>query len=277
MAAHVAFLGPAGTFTHEAARALCGPDARYDACTTIEAVFEAVRQSAAPHGVVPIENSTEGSVTRALDCLVEGGVLVSGETVLDIEHCLASFAADLAGVERVYSHPQALGQCRRWLAANVPDARLVESPSTAAAVRHAHGDHRGAAVGSRFAAALHEVPILRERVHDVEHNATRFALLSLGDAPRTGDDKTTVAFAVHDARGALLRVLEVFERNGINLTRIESRPSRQRAWDYVFVADLEGHREDANVAQAMRELTAACPMFEHLGSYARDYRRAPTA
>ena len=267
--AHVAFLGPAGTFTHEAAQAMCGAGARYDACSTIEAVFDAVRRNAAPVGVVPIENSTEGSVTQALDRLLEGDVLIVREMVLDIAHCLASHAAALEQIERVYSHPQALAQCRRWLAANVGQARLIESPSTAAAVRHAAGDHLGAAIGSPFAAALHGVPVLQDRIHDMEHNATRFALLSSHDSPRTGDDKTTIAFAVHDERGALLRVLEIFERNGINLSRIESRPSRQRAWDYVFVADLEGHREDANVANALADVAEKCPMFKHLGSYPR--------
>jgi chorismate mutase / prephenate dehydratase len=266
---HVAFLGPAGTFTHEAARALCGPDARFDACSTIDAVFESVRRKDAPLGVVPIENSTEGSVTQALDCLLEGEVRIAGEMVLDIVHCLASHASTIADVERVYSHPQALAQCRRWLSANVAQARLVDSPSTAAAVRHAAGDHRGAAIGSRFAATLHGVPVMREGIQDVEHNATRFALLAPHDTPRTGDDKTTIAFAVHDERGALLRVLEIFERNGINLSRIESRPSRQRAWDYVFFTDFEGHRSDENVARALTALAEKCPMLENLGSYPR--------
>ena len=267
--AHVAFLGPAGTFTHEAAQALCSPNARYDACSTIDAVFDAVGRNDAPVGVVPIENSTEGSVTQALDCLLAGDVRIAGEMVLDIVHCLASHAATTEGIERVYSHPQALAQCRRWLAANVPRARLVDSPSTAAAVRHAAGDHRGAAIGSRFAAALHAVPVVRDGIQDAEHNATRFALLAGEDATRTGDDKTTIALAVHDERGALLRVLEVFDRNGINLSRIESRPSKQRAWDYVFIADLEGHRADENVASALRELSATCPMLKNLGSYPR--------
>jgi len=265
----VAFLGPAGTFTHEAAQALCGPSARYDAYSTIDAVFDAVRRKQAPRGVVPIENSTEGSVTQALDCLLEGDVQIAGEMVLDIAHCFASHAATLSDVERVYSHPQALAQCRRWLGANAPEARLVDSPSTAAAVRHAGGDHRGAAIGSRFAAALHGVPVLHQGIQDAEHNATRFALLAPHDAARTGDDKTTIAFAVHDERGALLRVLEVFDQNGINLSRIESRPSKQRAWDYVFIADLEGHRSDENIARALAGLEEKCPMLKNLGSYPR--------
>jgi chorismate mutase/prephenate dehydratase len=248
---------------------MCGSGVRCDACSTIDAVFDAVRRNDAPTGVVPIENSTEGSVTQALDCLLDGDVKIAREMVLDITHCLASHAAAISAVERVYSHPQALAQCRRWLAAHVGDARLVDSPSTAAAVRHAAADHRVAAIGSRFAAALHGVPVLAEAIQDVEHNATRFALLASRDAARTGDDKTTIAFAVHDQRGALLRVLEIFDRNDINLSRIESRPSKQRAWDYIFVADLEGHRSDENVARALAELGERCPMLKNLGSYPR--------
>ena len=271
----VALLGPAGTFTHEAARQLFGDGADYAALSTIDAVFDAVRLGDAPRGVVPIENSTEGSVTQALDCLLEGGVSIAGEHVLEIAQCLASSAGDLARIERVYSHPQAFAQCRRWLSENLPGAARVDVASTAAAIRQGADDPRGAAIGSRFAAELHGVPVLRERVNDVEHNATRFALLAPHDAAPTGDDRTTIAFAVHDERGALLRVLEIFDRNGVNLSRIESRPSRQRAWDYVFVADLEGHRQDANVARAMSALATSCPMFSAFGSYPR-FRPRPT-
>lgn len=265
----VAFLGPAGTFTHEAAQQLFGPSVEYLPVSTIDAVFDAVRLGDAPRGVVPIENSTEGSVTQALDCLLEGGVSIAGEHVLEIAQCLASSAADLAAIEHVYSHPQAFAQCRRWLSEHLPDASRIDATSTAAAIRQAADDPLGAAIGSHFAADLHGVPVLRERVNDVEHNATRFAALAPQDAPPTGDDKTTIAFAVHDERGALLRVLEVFDRSGINLSRIESRPSRQRAWDYVFVADLEGHRQDASVARAVSALATSCPMFKTFGSYPR--------
>ena len=200
--------------------------------------------------------------------------MIAGEMVLDITHCLASHAAAISEVERVYSHPQALAQCRRWLAGNVGQARLVDSPSsTAAAVRHAAADPRGAAIGSRFAAALHGMPVLREGIQDVEHNATRFALLAPHDAARTGDDKTTIAFAVHDERGALLRVLEVFDRNGINLSRIESRP-RQAARVGLHIRRRPSKdigRMD--VARALLVLGETCPMLKNLGSYRR-YRGA---
>ena len=271
----VAFLGPAGTFTHAAARELFGLAARYTEATTIDSVFDAVRRGDATYGVVPIENSTEGSVTPAIDALIEGGVLIRRELVLEIGQCLMSTATGLTQIERVYSHPQALAQCRVWLARHLAGAQLVQTPSTAAAAREALADAAGAAIGSRLAAELYGVPVLRDNVQDMAENATRFVMVAAEDAPRTGRDKTTIAFAVHDEQGALLRVLEVFRDHGINLTRIESRPSRQRAWDYVFLADLEGHREDANVHAALSDLSAKCPMLRNLGSYPRHDAAVP--
>ena len=265
----VAFLGPVGTFTHAAARELFGLAARYTEATTIDSVFDAVRRGDATYGVVPIENSTEGSVTPAIDALIEGGVLIRRELVLEIGQCLMSMATGLTQIERVYSHPQALAQCRVWLAKHLPNAQLVQTASTAAAAREALADSAGAAIGSPLAAELYGVPVLRDNVQDLAENATRFVMLASEDAPRTGRDKTTIAFAVHDQQGALLRVLEIFRDHGINLSRIESRPSRQRAWDYVFLADLAGHREDENVRAALAELSAKCPMLRNLGSYPR--------
>ncbi len=265
----VAYLGPAGTFTHAAARELFGLSVRYVEAATIQGVFEAVVRGHAAHGVVPIENSTEGSVTEAVDALIDGDLLIRRELVMRINQCLLSTAVSLNEVRRVYSHPQALAQCRRWLAAHRGDAQVVPMPSTSAAAREALVDPDGAAIGSRLAAELYALPVLREGVQDLANNVTRFVVLATEDAPWTGDDKTTLTFAVRDSRGALLRVLEVFDKHDINLTRIESRPSRQKAWDYVFLADLEGHRDDDNVRQATAILIERCPMLKHLGSYPR--------
>ncbi|MGH2898401.1 MAG: prephenate dehydratase, partial [Solirubrobacteraceae bacterium] len=205
-----------------------------------------------------------------VDALIDGeGVVIRRELLLEVSQCLMSRAPGLTHVARVYSHPQALAQCRVWLATNVPGAQLVQTASTAAAVREAAADASGAAVGSRLAAEIYDLPVLRDKVQDIAENATRFVLLATEDAPRTGDDKTTVAFAVHDSRGALRRVLDVFDDRGINLTRIESRPTRQKAWDYVFLADLEGHRDDEAVSGALAILTGRCPMLRMLGSYPR--------
>jgi len=265
----VGFLGPEGTFSHMAARHLFGLAARYREAATIEGVFDAVRAGDATYGVVPIENSTEGSVTRTADALIDGDLLVRQEVVLEVAHALLARAgASLTSVERVYSHPQPLAQCRVWLAKNLPHARLVQTSSTVAAAHEALADERGAAIASRLAAEILEgLDVVRDGIHDRAENATRFFVIAKTDAPRTGRDKTTVAFNVPDGRGALRRVLGVFDDAGVNLTRIESRPSRQKRWDYVFLADLDGHREDEPVARALGELRKHVELVKVLGSY----------
>jgi chorismate mutase/prephenate dehydratase len=273
----IAYMGPEGTFSHAAARSFFGLAATYTETTTIEGVFDAVARREAQHGVVPIENSSEGSVDHALDALVDGDLLIRAELELEVAQCLLTRAKGLPSVERVYSHPQALGQCRVWLAKNLAGAQLVQSPSTAAAVREAAADPRAAAVASRLASELYGVPALRERIQDHAENVTRFVMVSLEDSARTGHDKTTLAFSLHDGRGALMRVLALFDEEGINLTRIESRPSREKPWDYVFLADVEGHRTDANIARAMVRLRERCPLVKHLGSYPRAQRRESPA
>jgi chorismate mutase/prephenate dehydratase len=273
----VAFLGPAGTFAHAAARELFGLAARYSEAMAIDGVFDAVRRGDATYGVVPIENSSEGSVTHAVDALIEGGVLIRQELVLEASQCLMSSATGLTSIARAYAPPQAFAQCRVWLAKNLPGAQVVQMPSTTAAVREAIADANGAAIGSRLAAELHGLAVLRERIQDMEEEKTRFVMLATEDAPRTGEDKTTLAFSVRDGRGALRRALEVFDDEEISLSRIESRPSRQKAWDYVFLAELEGHRQDAHVARALAKLGEKCPMVRLLGSYPRHVLEADGA
>jgi chorismate mutase/prephenate dehydratase len=268
----VAYLGPEGTFTQLAARRLFGLAARYRETSTIDGVFDAVRAKDAAYGVVPLENSTEGSVTRTTDALLEGDLRIRQELVLDVSQCLLSPLSSLTGVERVYSHPQALAQCRIWLAKNLPRAQLVETPSTAAAVREAMGDDAGAAIGGALASEIYGIPLLRERIQDHAENATRFVVLAVEDAPPTGNDRTTLGFSLHDGRGALRKVLSVFEEAGVNLSRIESRPSKKAQWDYVFLVDLEGHRSDAAVASAIGGIGALCPFVKILGSYPRSER-----
>ncbi len=269
----VAYLGPEGTFSHAAARAFFGLAATYCEATTMEGVFDAVARRQASYGIVPIENSSEGSVPHSLDALVSGDLLIRAELELEVSQCLLTRASGLASIARVYSHPQPLGQCRVWLAKNLGGAQLVQTSSTTAAVRDALADPAGAAVASRLASDLYGLPVVRERIQDQAENFTRFIIVALEDAARTGDDKTTVAFSLRDGRGALMRVLAVFDEEGITLTRIESRPSREKPWDYVFLADLEGHRDDDNVKRAMARLREKCPMVKHLGSYPRGRRQ----
>ena len=267
----IAFLGPEATFTHMAARHLFGLAARYREATTIEGVFDTVRRGDAQYGVVPFENSTEGAVTFTLDALINGGLLIRQEVILEVAHCLLSRAKGLTDIDRVYSHPQALAQCRLWLARNLSGCQIVQTTSTTAAAREALEDDRAAAVASRLAAELYALSILREGIQDREENATRFVVLAREDAPRTGDDKTSLAFCLPNAaeRGALKQVLEVFDRWKLNLTKIESRPNGRKAWEYVFLADLEGHREDPGVASAIEELRGLCDIVRVLGSYPR--------
>ena len=265
----VAFLGPEGTFSHMAARHLYGLAARYREASTIDGVFDAVRAGDAECGVVPVENSTEGSVPVTVDALIEGDLLIRQELVLDIAQCLLARNPSLTSIERVYSHPQPLAQCRMWLAKHLPQAQLVQTTSTTAAAREALNDEQGAAIGAALAAEIYGLDVLREQIQDRPENATRFLVLGTKDAPRTGKDKTTMAFSVREGRGALREVLGVFDDAGINLTKIESRPSRMKKWDYVFLADLEGHRLDVPVAGAIDALRVQCDMVKVLGSYPR--------
>lgn len=265
----VGFLGPEGTFSHMAARHLFGLAARYRETPSIEGVFDSVERGAATYGVVPVENSTAGCISNTLDALWEGSLLIRQELVLAVSHCLLGHSNGLSAVERVYSHPHALSQCRLWLAQHVPAAKWVHTSSTAAAAQEAKNDPAGAAIGSQLCSELYGLPLLREHIQDRPENATRFLVIGKADSPKSGDDKTTVAFSVRDERGALRQVLEVFERAEINLSRIESRPSGVRAWAYVFFADISGHREDERVAAAIEKLKGQCATVKVLGSYPR--------
>jgi len=273
----VAFLGPAGTYSHIAARTLFGYAPTYVEAATIAGVFDAVRRKQTSYGVIPFENSTEGSVAAALAGLLDGGVKIRREVVIPIEHCLIGHPEGLPAIERVYSHPQGLAQCREWLHVNVPNAQLVHTSSTAAAVREARGDSVGAAIGSALASEIHRIPIIAERIQDQSQNETRFVMIGTEDAKPTGTDRTSVAFTLadDDQRGALRRILGIFDDADVNLTRIESRPRRGEPWRYVFLTDAEGHRLDAPVASALEALTAACDSVKMLGSYPR-YPRSRT-
>jgi chorismate mutase/prephenate dehydratase len=265
----VAYLGPEGTFSQTAARHLFGLQARYRECATIEAVFEAVQSKDSTYGVVPFENSTEGAVSMTSDALLEGELMIRQEYVLPVSHCLLSQARSLSSITTVYSHPQALAQCRNWLVKHLPRAQVVQTTSTAAAAREAHTDERAAAIGADIAAELHDVPILRTRIQDRRENATRFVVLAHGDAPPSGRDRTTLAFGVAHHEGALRRVLTDFETAGVNLTRIESRPSRKAPWQYVFLVDVEGHRADPALSSALRAVKKSAAYLKVVGSYPR--------
>jgi chorismate mutase/prephenate dehydratase len=264
----VAYMGPPGTFSHLATRSLF-PSNRTLECPTIADVIERVAGREAEFGVVPVENSTEGGVTATLDGLLESSLFICGEIVLDVSLCLVARSADRSRFRRVASHPQPLAQCRRWLARELPGVVLFPTPSTTAAAREAVLDETTAAVTSRLAAELESLVVVAENIQDRPENATRFAVIGQTDATPTGSDKTSLVFSTPHERGALRRVLGVFDDAGINLTRIESRPAPGKRWQYVFFTDIEGHRTDANVAQALEALEGLGGAVRVLGSYPR--------
>jgi len=269
----VAYMGPPRSFSHAAALRMYGASADFVVTRTIPDAIDAAAEGAAQFAIVPIENSTEGGVNATLDALFDSELSISAELVLEVELCLLAQSADLSRIQRVISHPQPLGQCKHWLRVHLPHAELVVAPSTTSAAQSALADPHAAAVASRLAAEL-GLLVVRERIQDDDGNATRFVVVGR-EAPRpTGFDKTTLVFSTPHQRGALRRVLEVFDEEGLNLTRIESRPLRGQLWQYAFFTDLEGHREDAPVARAIGRLQAGGAMVRVLGSYPR--HRSPT-
>jgi chorismate mutase / prephenate dehydratase len=263
----VAYLGPPATFTHQVTRERFGAGAALKPTRSIADVFDEVERGRAAFGVVPVENSTEGAFNVTLDRLVESDVLISGEAYLEIAQQLLSRAASLGDVKRVLSHPQGLAQCRGWLAQHLPDVPTEETSSTAAAVEMAAADPSLAGIASSLAGELYGVPILRERIEDNRHNATRFLVIGRRPVGPSGHDKTSLLFAMRNEPGALYRILEPFVKSGINLTKIESRPAKSRAWEYVIFVDFEGHRDTATVASALKELGERTLYLKILGSY----------
>lgn len=263
----IAYLGPAVTFSHQAATLGFGASAEYLPERGIHEAFSAVECARADFGVVPVENSTEGTVNHTLDRLIDSDLLISGEILLEVHHALLGRAGELGGVKVVYSHPQALAQCRRWLAAELPDVPTVEVASTAVAVERALDEPTAAAVASELAARLYDLPVLRARIEDSPHNVTRFLVIGTRAMGPSGRDKTSVLFSIKDEVGALYRILEPFARHALNLTKIESRPTKRRPWEYVFFVDFEGHREDPTVQAALAALQAQCLFLKVLGSY----------
>jgi prephenate dehydratase len=271
-----AFLGPSGTFTEEALLSLGIPDLETIACSSIEDVFDAVEQGRAEAGIVPIENSVEGSVNATLDALAfESTLTIHREVVLDINHALiAEPGATIDEIEIVASHPHATAQCRRWLAEHMPGRTIAAANSTAEAVRRAVAEHGVAAVGTRLAAELHGGELLAEAIQDYRDNQTRFVVVGHSAAERTADDKTTLAlFMYEDRPGALLMILSEFAYGRINLTKIQSRPTKQALGEYMFFVDLEGHAEDPAVALALDCLRLKLREVKVLGSYPRARRQ----
>ena len=262
----IAYFGPEATWTHQAAREKFGASVRYLAQGSIAEVFAAVARGRADYGVVPVENSTEGAVTHTLDVFIESDLRICAQLALPVEHHLMARIAR-EQIRRVYSHPGVFGQCRQWLRTHFPTAELVEVASTADAGAMAAHATDAAALAGRMVAELHDLPILADAVQDQADNATRFLVIGQSDCPPTGRDRTSLLFGVSDKPGALFAALEPLQSAGVSLSKIESRPSKRKEWDYVFFAAVEGHRQEEALVHALGALEKRCSFFKVLGSY----------
>ncbi|MGJ3242069.1 MAG: prephenate dehydratase [Opitutales bacterium] len=264
----IAYLGPEGTFTQQAAVKNFGSSQKYRALNTIPDVITEVERGEANYGVFPIENSTGGAVNHSQERLVESDLKIIAQVFLKVEHCLIS-NHPLEAIEVVYSKDQALNQCRDWLRRHLPRAKQVEVDSTSKGVVIAKETEGAAAIAGILASEQHRVPVVAENIQDANDNSTRFLVIGRAVSPPTGNgrDRTSIVFTIRDEVAALQKALEPFSSRGINLCKIESRPSRRKAWDYYFFVDLIGHYDDPDVKAAMAELEQRCPFVKWLGSY----------
>jgi chorismate mutase/prephenate dehydratase len=265
----VAFFGPKATFTHLAAMQQFGLSAELVPQKSIPAVFEDVGKGRAQYGVVPVENSTEGMVSHTLDMFMESDLKINAEVLLEIHHYLLSRTGRFEDIKKIYSHPQPIAQCRDWLAENLPNVPVVDVASTAVAAQIVSEDYTAAAIASELAATMYDLKVVRERIEDQVNNFTRFLVIGKKLAVTSGDDKTSLMFSVKDEVGILYRMLEPFAKRGINLSKIESRPLKKKAWEYIFFLDLMGHINDPVIDEAVQELKLCCQFVKVLGSYPR--------
>jgi chorismate mutase/prephenate dehydratase len=265
----VAFLGPKATFSHLATMEQFGLSAELIPQKSIPAVFEEVEKDRALYGVVPVENSTEGVISHTLDMFMESELKIQSEILLEVSHYLLSKTGRMEDIKKVYSHPQPLAQCRNWLEENLPHIPLVDVASTTMAAQIVSEDYSAAAIASEYAASVYDLKVVRERIEDQVNNFTRFLVIGKKQTDASGDDKTSLMFAVKDEPGILYRMLEPFASRGVNLCKIESRPMKKKAWEYVFFLDLLGHISDPIVETAVQELKGYCQFVKLLGSYPR--------
>jgi chorismate mutase/prephenate dehydratase len=266
----IGFLGPEGTFTQTAVYKHFGHSVRALPFHTIDEVFQEVESGAADFGVVPIENSTEGSVNNTLDMFLTSPLKISGEIELKIEQHLMSQFKGLEKIERICAHEQSLAQCRGWIREHLPHIELIGMSSNAAGARRARDEDGTAAIGPEVAADVYELNIMVNNIEDRPDNATRFLVVGRKLLASSGDDKTTILVSTSDTAagaGVLHQLLQPLAKYGVSMTRIESRPSQRRKWDYVFFIDIEGHAADSPVADALAELEKTSSLFKVLGAY----------
>lgn len=262
----IAYLGPEATFTHQAARSKFGGSVEYLSVSTISDVFSRVQNRSAEYGVVPIENSTEGAVTHTFDQFTNTRLKICAEIYLPISLMLLS-KSEAKDINVIYSKQEVFGQCRGWIHSNLPNIELSPVESTAKAVKLALGDKQSAAIASATASDMYGIEVLAENIQDIQGNTTRFLVIAQNYGEATGNDKTSIVFSVEHSVGALYEALSVLKKYKINLSKIESRPSKNKAWEYYFFVDIEGHATDKIVSRALEQLKDKCTLLTILGSY----------
>lgn len=262
----IAYLGPEATFTHQAAIRKFGSSLKYSSQKTITDVFTEVSKHRADYGVVPVENSTEGVVTHTLDMFVDSDLKIVAQIVMPIQHCLLS-NYKRSEIKKLFTHPQSLGQCRGWVQVNFPRVEIIETSSNARSAELAAREKNSAAIAGVLASEKYKVPLLEMDIQDNLANATRFLVLGKQCTPPTGNDRTSVMFSLIDRVGALYQALAPLRRYRINMTKIESRPSKRKAWEYFFFVDVDGHQEEKKLGHALKLLSVHCSYVKVLGSY----------
>ncbi len=263
----VSCLGPLATFTHLAALRHFGSSALFMPVESIKDVFDAVEKGKAEFGVVPIENSNEGVISYTLDLFIDSELKVSAEVMLEITHNLLSLSGDRADIRKVYSFSPATAQCRRWMQTNLSGVPVVEATSTAKAAELASADEEAAAIASDLAAKIYNLKFVEKNIEDSRQNFTRFLVISKEFPQQSGRDKTSIMFTLKNKPGSLYNSLEPFKKAKVNLTKIESRPSKRKAWEYIFFADMEGHIENKKLRKAIDAVMENCLFLKILGSY----------
>ena len=264
----IGYLGPGGSFSHTAAMLKFGQSVEYEPLADIASIFDEVSKGHCDLGLAPVENTMGGGVIETLDALIDSDVKVCAEVLMAIHHNLLGNCS-LGEIEKIYSKPEVFAQCRNWLSATFKEAKTVPVASTARAAQLAADEPRTAAIGSSIAAELYGLQIICENIEDTANNVTRFLVISREDAKPTGEDKTAILFSTAHKAGALADVLDVFKQYEINLTNIESRPSRKRQWEYYFFVDFLGHRTEKHIQEGLEESRKHCLQLSILGSFPR--------
>jgi chorismate mutase/prephenate dehydratase len=263
----IAYLGPRATFTHMAGMQQFGLAAQYVPVENIKDVFSEVERGRADYGVVPIENTTSGAVSYTLDMFIDSDLKIAAEIMLEVSQHLMNKSGKLGDIKKIYTIPPAAAQCRQWLEKNLPGVPVLDASSTAAAAEMAVDDPAAGAIASEMAAVLYGLQIAGKKIEDNSSNITRFLVIAPKSPGKTGRDKTSIMFSIKDKVGALYSMLSPFAESGINLNRLDARPSGRKVWDYVFFLDMEGHIQDEKVARAIESLRKDSMFLKVLGSY----------